>query len=111
MGYCSYSGFKVRRRGVEMICLDKNASSASYKVIITSAVARVVECEGASYKFNISLIKGRNEIEFETVSHYHRFCKAVESEVRRGKISIGGARETQETKPKSRKKSKRKAKN
>lgn len=88
------------------------------KEIITSAEAREVECEGAFYpytdKFTISLVKGKNEVEFESEAHYNRFIQAVTSDIMCGEI-IGEVadevEETQETETKSSQKSKKKAEN
>ena len=86
------------------------------KEIITSAEAREVECEGAFYpytdKFTISLVKGKNEVEFESEAHYNRFIQAVTSDIMCGEIIIGEvADEVEETETKSSKKSKKKAEN
>ena len=89
------------------------------KEIITSAEAREVECEGAFYpyadKFTISLVKGKNEVEFESEAHYNRFIQAVTGDIMCGEIIIGEVadevEETQETETKSSKKSKKKAEN
>lgn len=82
------------------------------KEIITSTEAREVECEGAFYpytdKFVISLKKGRNEVEFESETHYNCFIQAAVSLIMNGEITIGEEiAESEEAETKSAKKSKK----
>lgn len=64
-------------------------------VIITSNEKRVVNCKAPFYPYNekddfgVSLKKGKNGVEFETIDHYNRFIQASESLLMSEEIVIG----------------------
>lgn len=70
--------------------------------IITSDAKRVVHCQAPFYPYNekddfgVSLKKGKNEIEFETIDHYNRFIQASEGLLMSGEIVIGENRSDEE---------------
>ena len=89
------------------------------ELTIEANAAKSYECASLIYpytdKFTISLVKGKNEVEFESEAHYNSFIQAVTGDIMCGEIIIGEVadevEETQETETKSSKKSKKKAKN